>query len=163
MISPDGIKLNLDKVAAVANWPAPQDVQDLMGFLGLTNYFRRLICDYARIAQPLTDLTRDIPIDIPKFAGKARKGAYKCALKARALYTEPRVRLESSGVHLHSRRTPSGVQAESRRSPSGVQEESKRSPEGVQEDLPGVQKESRRSPGGVQEDLPGVHKESARS
>ena len=85
MIGPDGIKPNLDKVAAVANWPVPQDVQDLMGFLGLTNYFRRLICDYACIAQPLTDLTRDIPVDIPKVAGKARKGAYKRALQAASL------------------------------------------------------------------------------
>ena len=85
MIGPNGIKPNLDKVAAVANWPVPQDVQDLMGFLGLTNYFRRLICDYARIAQPLTDLIRDIPVDIPKFTGRAKKGAYKRALKAASL------------------------------------------------------------------------------
>lgn len=47
MIGPDGIKPNMEKVVAVAKWPAPQDVQDLMVFLGLTNYFRRLICDYA--------------------------------------------------------------------------------------------------------------------
>ena len=39
MVSPSGIKPNLDKVAAVVNWPEPQDVQDLMAFLGLTNYF----------------------------------------------------------------------------------------------------------------------------
>jgi hypothetical protein len=55
MIGPGGIKPNLDKVAAVVNWPEPQDVQDLMVFLGLTNYFRHLINDYARIAAPLTD------------------------------------------------------------------------------------------------------------
>jgi RNase H-like domain found in reverse transcriptase/Reverse transcriptase (RNA-dependent DNA polymerase)/Integrase zinc binding domain len=85
MIGPDGIKPNLQKVAAVANWPVPQDVQDLMGFLGLTNYFRRLICDYARIAKPLTDLVRDIPVETPAYGGKARKGAYKQALKATSL------------------------------------------------------------------------------
>jgi len=62
-----------------------------------------------------------------------------------ALYTEPQVRLESSGVHLHSRRTLSGVQEESRR----TYPESTRSPEGVQEDLPGVHKESTRSPQGL--------------
>jgi hypothetical protein len=85
MVGPEGIKPNLDKVAAVANWPIPNDVQDLMGFLGLTNYFRRLICDYARIAQPLSDLTRNVPVDLSKFAGKAKKGAYKRALQATSL------------------------------------------------------------------------------
>ena len=39
MIRPDGIKPNLDKVAVVMNWPQPQDIQDLMLFLGLTGYF----------------------------------------------------------------------------------------------------------------------------
>ena len=85
MIGPSGIKPNLDKVAAVVNWPEPQDVQDLMAFLGLTNYFRRLINDYARIAAPLTDLTRNLQIDIPKRGWKARKGAYKCALQSISL------------------------------------------------------------------------------
>jgi hypothetical protein len=86
MIGPDGIKPNRDKVASVANWPEQQDVQDLMGFLGLTNYFHRLICDYTRIASPLSDLTRDVNIDVPKGTGaKARYGAYKQALKAMSL------------------------------------------------------------------------------
>ena len=85
MVGPEGIKPNLDKVAAVANWPIPNDVQDLMGFLGLTNYFCHLICDYARISQPLSDLTRNVPIDISKSTGKAKKGAYKQALQATSL------------------------------------------------------------------------------
>lgn len=61
-------------------------MQDLMVFLGLTNYFCRLICDYARIAQPLTDVTQNVDVNIPKFAsGKARKGAYKQAVKHASL------------------------------------------------------------------------------
>ena len=47
MVGPSGIKPNLDKVAAVVNWPVPEDVHDLMAFLGLMNYFRRLINNYA--------------------------------------------------------------------------------------------------------------------
>jgi hypothetical protein len=56
-----------------------------------------------------------------------------------ALYTEPQVRVESLGVHLHSTRTLGGVQAESTQSPPGVHEESLQ-----------VHKKSRRSPQGVQ-------------
>ena len=66
MVRPSDIKPNLDKVAAVVNWPVPEDVQDLMAFLGLTNFFRRLITDYAWIAAPLTDLTRGIQKELPK-------------------------------------------------------------------------------------------------
>ena len=53
----------------------------------------------------------------------------------RALYTEPRVRVESGW-------SPPTLQAESRWSPSGVQEEFRQS-------LGGVHEESRRSPSGV--------------
>jgi hypothetical protein len=51
----------------------------------LTNYFCRLINDYARIAAPLTDLTRNLQIDIPKTNWKACKGAYKMALQSASL------------------------------------------------------------------------------
>ena len=85
MIGPSGIKPNLDKVASVVNWPEPKDIQDLMAFLRLMNYFRRLINDYTRIAAPLTDLTRDLQIDIPKAGWKAHKGAYRRALQSISL------------------------------------------------------------------------------
>ena len=85
MIGPSGIKPNLDKVASVVNWPEPKDIQDLMAFLRLMNYFRHLINNYARIVAPLTDLTRDLQIDIPKAGWKACKGAYKQALQSISL------------------------------------------------------------------------------
>ena len=47
MVGSQGIRPNLDKVGAVVNWPKPNTVQQLMGFLGLSNYFRRLISNYA--------------------------------------------------------------------------------------------------------------------
>ena len=83
-IRSEGIKLNLDKVVAVVNWPEPKDIQDLMAFLVLTGYFLRLIKDYARIADPLTDLLCNLDINtmMPKTNWKAHKGAYKCALES---------------------------------------------------------------------------------
>lgn len=76
MVGPDGIKPNMEKMVAVAKWPAPQDVQDLMVFIVLTNYCPRLSCDYVQIAQLLMDFMRNLKIDISKFASrKGRKGA----------------------------------------------------------------------------------------
>lgn len=85
MVGPQGIRPNLDKVGAVVNWQHPETAQQLLGFLGLTNYFRRLIANYARIAAPLTDLTRNIIVDTPSANWRVRKGAYKRALSAASL------------------------------------------------------------------------------
>jgi hypothetical protein len=85
IVGPEGVKLNWDKVTAVIDWQPPKDVKDLMSFLGLTNFFRRHINDYVQIARPLTDLTRDVQIEMPKAGWKARKEAYKRALENSSL------------------------------------------------------------------------------
>ncbi|GLB45130.1 hypothetical protein LshimejAT787_2000350 [Lyophyllum shimeji] len=85
MVGPHGIRLNLDKVGAVVDWPRPETAQQLLGFLGLINYFRHLIANYARIAAPLTDLTRDIKVEAPSSNWRVQKGAYKRALSAALL------------------------------------------------------------------------------
>lgn len=78
MVGPSGIKPNLDKVAAVVDWPVPEDAQDLLPFLGLTNYFQRLINDYTRIAAPLKDLTRNIEFQKPKGTSLTDKWTPEC-------------------------------------------------------------------------------------
>ena len=42
----------------VLNWPAPRNVKEVQKFLGLTNYYRRFIKDFARIAALLHVLVR---------------------------------------------------------------------------------------------------------
>jgi hypothetical protein len=85
MVGPSGLKPNLDKVGAVANWPVPENLADLMGFLGLTNHFRRMIADYARIAAPLADLTRNVEVQSSGSNWRVQKGAYKRALKTTSI------------------------------------------------------------------------------
>jgi hypothetical protein len=77
MIGQQGILPNLNKVGAVVNWLMPETVQQLMGFLSLSNYFRRLISNYARIAAPLSDLTQDIKVENLVVHGGLEKGCVK--------------------------------------------------------------------------------------
>lgn len=52
------------KTAAISNWITPKTIKEVQGFLGLTNYYRRFICNYAKIAAPLYNLThQDQPFE----------------------------------------------------------------------------------------------------
>ena len=56
VLSAEGIKPNPDKVKVLASLPPPSTVKSLQRFLGLANWFRRFIPDFATIAAPLTQL-----------------------------------------------------------------------------------------------------------
>ena len=58
IISPKGVEMQKEKVEGVLNWPAPRNVKEVQKFLGLTNYYRRFIKDFARIAALLYVLVR---------------------------------------------------------------------------------------------------------
>ena len=49
IIGPNRIKIVKVKVKVnrVLNWPEPKNVKDVRKFLGLTNYYRRFIKDFA--------------------------------------------------------------------------------------------------------------------
>ena len=58
VITREGLKTNPRLIAAVKEFPTPKNVQDVQRFLGLSSYYRRFICNFARIAAPLHRLTR---------------------------------------------------------------------------------------------------------
>ena len=47
VIRPNGIEMEEEKVDGVLSWPEPKNVKDVRKFLGLTNYYRRFIKDFA--------------------------------------------------------------------------------------------------------------------
>jgi hypothetical protein len=57
-ISANGLKVDPEKVRAVADWKVPKVVHGVRSFLGLANYFRRFLQDYSKMVVPLTNLTR---------------------------------------------------------------------------------------------------------
>ena len=60
IVGADGIKVNPAKIAAVNDWQPPKTVHQVRSFLGLANYFRKFIQGYAKLAAPLTDLTKAV-------------------------------------------------------------------------------------------------------
>jgi hypothetical protein len=57
-VSANGLKVDPEKVRAVADWKVPRDVHGVRSFLGLANYFRRFLQGYSKMVFPLTDLTK---------------------------------------------------------------------------------------------------------
>ena len=53
VISAGGIAVDPTKTDKIATWPEPQCQRDVQQFLGLANYYRRFIKDFATIAKPL--------------------------------------------------------------------------------------------------------------
>jgi len=52
------VEMEEDKVEGVLKWPTPQCVRDVRKFLGLANYYRRFVKDFAKVALPMNRLTR---------------------------------------------------------------------------------------------------------
>jgi transposase InsO family protein len=56
VISKEGLQTDPDKVAAIQKMPPPNNVNGVQQVLGLLNYYRTFVKDFAHIARPLTQL-----------------------------------------------------------------------------------------------------------
>jgi len=58
IIGEDKVRMENEKVQRVIEWPIPKSMKDMQKFLGLANYYRWFVKDFARIAKPLYEMTR---------------------------------------------------------------------------------------------------------
>jgi len=58
VISKNGLEMDENKVKAILEWPIPKNVKEVQSFIGLCNYYRIFIKDFAKIANPIHKLTR---------------------------------------------------------------------------------------------------------
>lgn len=58
IIMEGGIKANPKKIEVIKNFPRPTTVKQIQSFLGLCNYFRRYVQDFAKISKPLSSLLK---------------------------------------------------------------------------------------------------------
>ncbi len=57
VVSAEGLSSNPNKIQTVRHFPVPKNTTGVKAFLGLCNYYRRFIKDFAQIASPLNKLT----------------------------------------------------------------------------------------------------------
>ena len=58
IIGLDGVRMEKKKVQEVIDWLVPKSVKDVQKFLGLANYYRQFVKDFAKIAKLLYEMTR---------------------------------------------------------------------------------------------------------
>ncbi len=72
------IEPSQSKVKCILDWPILTNVKEVRSFLGLAGYYRRFIKDFAQIAAPLTDLTKQ---DFDFKMGEAEMNAFNTLKK----------------------------------------------------------------------------------
>ncbi|EGT33479.1 hypothetical protein CAEBREN_32143, partial [Caenorhabditis brenneri] len=93
LVGREGVKPNPDKVRSIKDFPTPKSVTGVRAFIGMTNYFRRFIRQFAQLAAPLYDLMKK---DAPFVWEQPQQKAFE-DLKT-ALCSSPVLQAPRSGV-----------------------------------------------------------------
>jgi hypothetical protein len=74
VLSENEVSASPEKVKAVREYPTPKNVRNVRAFVGLASFYRRLVPNFAAIANPLTELTRK---DRPFVWGSCQQKAFE--------------------------------------------------------------------------------------
>ena len=58
IIGEDGVRMEKEKIQGVIEWLVPKSVKNMQKFLGLANYYRMFVKDFAKIVRLLHEMMR---------------------------------------------------------------------------------------------------------
>jgi len=100
ILDSSGLRPNPDRVKAIKDRPKPSTLKGLRSFLGSINFYRRFFQGYAKIAAPLTDLTKGGGKSSSKLEWNAEAdAAYERIVEM--LTTAPCLRYPEDGLKYH--------------------------------------------------------------
>ena len=53
-----GVKLHMEKIRAILEWPSPKNITKLRSFIGICTYYRKFVKGFSKLTSPLTNLTK---------------------------------------------------------------------------------------------------------
>ena len=58
VISENGVKVDLEKIYIIKEWPSLRNISEVLFFLRFTNFYRRFIKEYFKVAISLINLIK---------------------------------------------------------------------------------------------------------
>ena len=53
-----GVKVQMENIRAILEWPSPKNITELRGFIGICTYYRKFVKGFSKLNSPLTNLTK---------------------------------------------------------------------------------------------------------
>ena len=53
----EGLKVKMEKILAILDWPSPKNLTELRGFIGLCTYYRKYVKGFSKVSSLLTNIT----------------------------------------------------------------------------------------------------------
>ena len=58
IIGQDGVKVDMEKIRSILEWPRPKSLIQLRGFIGICTYYRKFVKWFSQLTSPLTILIK---------------------------------------------------------------------------------------------------------
>ena len=58
IIGQDGVKVHMENIRAIIEWPSPKNITEVRGFIGICTYYRKFVKGFSKLTYKLTDLNK---------------------------------------------------------------------------------------------------------